>query len=126
MLPTDVPPPDRADERPRWDPRVHTLIRAFTLDGAVVGQPLTNLFSQADALTDVDGDTPGEKAAVIEFLLALCYASGTYPTSSEEWKRGWRSSPTRTGTCFIPYVRLARTPFSESSWRSTGQGRPNW
>lgn len=86
MLPTDAPPPDRAGERPRWDPRVHAFIRAFTLDGAVVGQPLTNLFSQADALTDVDGDTPGEKAAVIEFLLALCYASGTYPTSSEEWK----------------------------------------
>ncbi len=41
----------------------------------------------ADELTDVDGDTPGEKVAVVEFLLALCYASGIYPTSPEEWQR---------------------------------------
>ncbi|WP_242440725.1 type I-E CRISPR-associated protein Cse1/CasA [Streptomyces sp. CB02923] len=56
------------------------------MDGEVVQQDLTELFAQADQLTDIDGDTPGEKAALVEFLLALCYASGTYPTSAEEWQ----------------------------------------
>ncbi|WP_380284836.1 type I-E CRISPR-associated protein Cse1/CasA [Kitasatospora purpeofusca] len=84
-----VPPPtsDEAADGPRWDPREHTFVLAYGLDGAVVGRRLTDLFSQADALTDVDGETPGEKVAVIEFLLALCYASGTYPTSAEEWQQ---------------------------------------
>lgn len=33
----------------------------------------------------MEGDTPGEKVAVIEFLLAICFASGTYPASAAEW-----------------------------------------
>ncbi|MGI5167337.1 type I-E CRISPR-associated protein Cse1/CasA [Spirillospora sp. CA-253888] len=82
----DPPSSGGADGRPRWDPREHECVRAFTLDGDVVGRRLPELFSQADDLTDVDGETPGEKVAVVEFLLALCYASGTYPASSEEWQ----------------------------------------
>ncbi|MEU5587930.1 type I-E CRISPR-associated protein Cse1/CasA [Streptomyces chrestomyceticus] len=52
----------------------------------MVARTLTGLFSQADELTDIAGDTPGEKVALVEFLLALCYASGTYPRSTEEWQ----------------------------------------
>ncbi|PRY01893.1 type I-E CRISPR-associated protein Cse1/CasA [Allonocardiopsis opalescens] len=91
MQPPDPPPPGRTVERPHWDPRKHKCVKALTPDGAVVGQRLPELFSQADKLTEVHGDTPGEKVAVIEFLLALCYASGVYPTSAEEW-RHWVES----------------------------------
>ncbi|MFI8816045.1 MULTISPECIES: type I-E CRISPR-associated protein Cse1/CasA [unclassified Streptomyces] len=57
------------------------------MDGTVGDQNLVELFSRAESARDVDGDTPGEHAALIEFLLALCYASGSYPSSFEEWER---------------------------------------
>ncbi|MCF3166813.1 type I-E CRISPR-associated protein Cse1/CasA [Streptomyces violaceoruber] len=87
MQQTTSPPSDTSAERPRWDPRAHAFVRAHTLDGVVVDCCLSDLLAQADALKDVDGETPGEKVAVIELLLALCYASGTYPTSDEEWQQ---------------------------------------
>ncbi|GAB2774310.1 hypothetical protein GCM10027091_06730 [Streptomyces daliensis] len=65
---------------------MHACVQALTLDGEVIGQNLTGLFSRADELVDIHGDTPGEKVALVEFLLALCYASGAYPTSTEEWQ----------------------------------------
>lgn len=46
---------------------------------------LVELLHDADALRGVEGGTPGEKVAVIEFLLAICYASGVYPESADEW-----------------------------------------
>lgn len=91
MQQVDSPILDGVSDRPHWDPRAHTFVRAFTLDGAVVDRCLTDLFSQAETLADVDGETPGEKVAVIEFLLALCYASGTYPVSAEDWQQ-WLQS----------------------------------
>ncbi|MET9294145.1 type I-E CRISPR-associated protein Cse1/CasA [Streptomyces sp. NPDC003077] len=48
---------------------------------------LVDLFRRAESLRDIDGATPGEKVALIEFLLALCYASGTHPSSPGEWDR---------------------------------------
>ncbi|MFC5181992.1 type I-E CRISPR-associated protein Cse1/CasA [Actinomadura harenae] len=87
MQPTDESASGGGEVVPRWDPRRNLFVRAFVLDGRVVERRLTELFSGADALADVDGETPGEKVAVIEFLLALCYASGTYPVSDEEWRR---------------------------------------
>lgn len=83
----DLAPLNDTGPRPRWDPREHECVRALSVDGVVVGQNLRGLFAQAETVTDVDGDTPGEKIALIEFLLALCYASGTYPTSTEEWQQ---------------------------------------
>lgn len=87
MYLADLPPLNDPSPQPRWDPREHECVRALSLDGEVVGQNLTELFSQAEQVTDVDGGTPGEKIALVEFLLALCYASGTYPTSAEEWQQ---------------------------------------
>ncbi|MFF4353804.1 type I-E CRISPR-associated protein Cse1/CasA [Streptomyces sp. NPDC001530] len=83
----DLPPLNDAGGRPRWDPREHVCVRALSLDGEVVGRNLVELFSLAEEAADVDGDTPGEKIAVVEFLLALCYASGVHPTSVQEWQQ---------------------------------------
>ncbi|MEU8433804.1 type I-E CRISPR-associated protein Cse1/CasA [Streptomyces sp. NPDC029216] len=56
-----------------------------TLDDRLVELNLVEILHDADALREVEGGTPGEKVAVIEFLLAICYASGTYPGSADEW-----------------------------------------
>ncbi|MFF4010687.1 type I-E CRISPR-associated protein Cse1/CasA [Streptomyces sp. NPDC001717] len=57
----------------------------LTLDDRLVELNLVQLLYDADDLRTVEGATPGEKVAVIEFLLAVCYASGTYPESAEQW-----------------------------------------
>ncbi|MFE5977255.1 type I-E CRISPR-associated protein Cse1/CasA [Streptomyces sp. NPDC056460] len=57
----------------------------LTLDGQLVDLSLVQLLHDADDVRSVEGGTPGERVAVIEFLLAVCYASGTYPDSAEQW-----------------------------------------
>ncbi|MFF5287370.1 type I-E CRISPR-associated protein Cse1/CasA [Streptomyces sp. NPDC013171] len=57
----------------------------LTFDDRLVDLSLVELFHDADELRSVEGGTPGEKVAVIEFLLALCYASGAYPESAVQW-----------------------------------------
>ncbi|MES9811055.1 type I-E CRISPR-associated protein Cse1/CasA [Streptomyces cinereoruber] len=57
----------------------------LTLDGQLVDLSLVKLLHDADDVRSVEGGTPGERVAVIEFLLAVCYASGTYPDSAEQW-----------------------------------------
>lgn len=71
--------------RPRWDPRESPCIPVLTLDDRLVEMSLVELLHDADDVRSVEGGTPGEKVAVIEFLLAVCYASGTYPESAERW-----------------------------------------
>ncbi|MFE7577489.1 type I-E CRISPR-associated protein Cse1/CasA [Streptomyces sp. NPDC057521] len=71
--------------RPRWDPRESPCVRVLTLDGRLVELNLVELFHDADGLRSVEGGTPGERVAVIEYLLAICYASGTYPESAAQW-----------------------------------------
>ncbi|MCY0947653.1 type I-E CRISPR-associated protein Cse1/CasA [Streptomyces antarcticus] len=71
--------------RPRWDPREKACIPVLTLDDRLVELSLVDVLHEADALRSVEGATPGEKIAVIEFLLAICYASGTYPASAADW-----------------------------------------
>ncbi|MFI0738863.1 type I-E CRISPR-associated protein Cse1/CasA [Streptomyces sp. NPDC021100] len=73
--------------RPHWDPRKHPCARALTLDGRIAGQTLVELLTNAEDLKDVGGLTPGEKVALVEYLLAICYASRTYPSSDDEWTR---------------------------------------
>ncbi|MFD8978478.1 type I-E CRISPR-associated protein Cse1/CasA [Streptomyces sp. NPDC059564] len=57
----------------------------LTDDDQLVELNLVDLLHEADELRTVEGSTPGEKVAFIEFLLAICYASGTRPASAEEW-----------------------------------------
>ncbi|MBT2478166.1 type I-E CRISPR-associated protein Cse1/CasA [Streptomyces sp. ISL-94] len=58
---------------------------ALALDGRLVERNLVDLLHDADEIRTVEASTPGEKVALIEFLLAICYASGTYPASAAEW-----------------------------------------
>lgn len=46
---------------------------------------LADVLRQAESLRAVSGTTPGEIVAIIEYLLGICYASGTYPRSSSQW-----------------------------------------
>lgn len=71
--------------RPRWDPRESPCIPVLTLDDRLVDLSLVELLHNADTVRSVEGATPGEKVAVLEFLIAICYASGTYPKSAAQW-----------------------------------------
>ncbi|MFJ4781297.1 type I-E CRISPR-associated protein Cse1/CasA [Streptomyces sp. NPDC088762] len=60
-------------------------MQALTLDDRLVERSLFEVLHHADDLRTVEGATPGEKVAVIEFLLAVCYAAGAYPASADDW-----------------------------------------
>ncbi|MGW2766121.1 type I-E CRISPR-associated protein Cse1/CasA [Streptomyces sp. NPDC001275] len=87
-----LPPPASAspDHRPRptWDPRRKPCIPTVTVDGATAHHSLCALLAQADDLAALDCASPGENVAVLEHLLAICFASGTCPSSDKEW-RDW-------------------------------------
>ncbi|GGP75751.1 type I-E CRISPR-associated protein Cse1/CasA [Streptomyces abikoensis] len=77
--------PPTGATRPRWDPRWEACAEALTLTGARVERSLIGLLEDADQLLSVEGATPGEQVALLEYLLAICYASGTYPATAREW-----------------------------------------
>ncbi|MEE1931295.1 type I-E CRISPR-associated protein Cse1/CasA [Streptomyces sp. TRM 70351] len=53
---------------------------------------LIEALKNADTYRAITGSTPGETIAVLENLLGICYASGTYPASAREWRRWVHSS----------------------------------
>ncbi|MFI5757599.1 type I-E CRISPR-associated protein Cse1/CasA [Streptomyces sp. NPDC051569] len=71
-----------------WDPRYAPCIPTVTLDGDSAHHSLCALFRHADDLFTVECSSPGERVAVIEYLLAICFAAGVCPDSDEEW-RDW-------------------------------------
>ncbi|MEV0266590.1 type I-E CRISPR-associated protein Cse1/CasA [Streptomyces sp. NPDC050617] len=81
-------PLDPAGQRPSWDPRFKPCIPTVSTAGATAHHSLRGLFAQADDLAALDCASPGETVAVIEYLLAICFASGTCPSSDEDW-RAW-------------------------------------
>ncbi|MEU7184555.1 type I-E CRISPR-associated protein Cse1/CasA [Streptomyces sp. NPDC045369] len=85
---SETPPPEPAGKRPTWDPRHQPCIPTVAVDGATAHHSLCALLVGADELSALDCASPGENVAVIEHLLAICFASGTYPSSDEEW-RSW-------------------------------------
>ncbi|MBF6357025.1 type I-E CRISPR-associated protein Cse1/CasA [Nocardia higoensis] len=46
---------------------------------------LVTALAEAEELQTVSGTTPGETVAIIECLLAICYAAGIHPEDTEEW-----------------------------------------
>ncbi|MFJ6658489.1 type I-E CRISPR-associated protein Cse1/CasA [Streptomyces sp. NPDC091377] len=74
--------------RPRWDPRHQPCIPTVALDGAPAHHSLRALLTRADELAALDCASPGENVAVVEHLLAVCFASGTCPSSDAQW-RDW-------------------------------------
>ncbi|MFE9976073.1 type I-E CRISPR-associated protein Cse1/CasA [Streptomyces hirsutus] len=84
----EASPPGPAEQRLSWDPRRKPCIPTVTVDGATAHHSLCALLAQADELAALDCASPGENVAVLEHLLAICFASGTCPSSDEEW-RAW-------------------------------------
>ncbi|MEW1722317.1 type I-E CRISPR-associated protein Cse1/CasA [Streptomyces sp. NPDC093109] len=84
----EVRAPAPPEPRPHWDPRYRPCIPTLMLDGASAHHSLCALLADADKLSTIDCATPGETVAVIEYLMAICFASGTCPSSPDEW-RAW-------------------------------------
>ncbi|GGX70461.1 type I-E CRISPR-associated protein Cse1/CasA [Streptomyces fructofermentans] len=84
----ESPPPGPDGQRLSWDPRRQPCIPTVTVDGATAHHSLCALLAEADELAAVDCTSPGETVAVIEYLMAICFASRTAPSSDEEW-RAW-------------------------------------
>ncbi|TNM30302.1 type I-E CRISPR-associated protein Cse1/CasA [Streptomyces sedi] len=62
---------------------------AVPRDGTATGElSLVEVFARADELSTVEADTPGETVALVEYLLALCFAAGAHPESDDDW-RAW-------------------------------------
>ncbi|MFT9666709.1 type I-E CRISPR-associated protein Cse1/CasA [Streptomyces rhizosphaericola] len=78
-------PLNPAGHRAHWDPRFKPCIPTVSTDGSTAHHSLCSLFSEADELAALNCSSPGETVAVIEYLLAICFASGTCPSSDEEW-----------------------------------------
>ncbi|WP_424886734.1 type I-E CRISPR-associated protein Cse1/CasA [Streptomyces sp. XH2] len=85
---SEFSPPGPAGRRLSWDPRSEPCIPTVAIDGATAHHSLRALLARADELAALDCASPGENIAVIEHLLAICFASGTCPSSDEEW-RDW-------------------------------------
>ncbi|MDX3374967.1 type I-E CRISPR-associated protein Cse1/CasA [Streptomyces sp. ME02-6991-2A] len=57
----------------------------ISLKGEAADLSLVEVLQQAQELSGLFCATPGEGVALFEYLLALCYASDTFPSSDEEW-----------------------------------------
>ncbi|MET9808632.1 type I-E CRISPR-associated protein Cse1/CasA [Streptomyces halstedii] len=71
---------------PSWDPRYQPCVPVVSLKGVTAELSLVEVVRRADKLSALFCPTPGEGVAVIEYLLALCFASETFPSSDEEWQ----------------------------------------
>ncbi|MFF3617279.1 type I-E CRISPR-associated protein Cse1/CasA [Streptomyces sp. NPDC002580] len=70
---------------PHWDPRRQACIPALTSAGESTSVTLVHALRHADDLLGVAGTTAGETVALLEYLLAVCYASGTFPATVDDW-----------------------------------------
>ncbi|MFJ1756205.1 type I-E CRISPR-associated protein Cse1/CasA [Kitasatospora sp. NPDC088134] len=77
---------ETAGPRIEWDPRRQPWIPVLTRDGATKDVALIELFAQAEGFLTIACSTPGETVAVVEFLLAVCFASQDCPASKEQWR----------------------------------------
>lgn len=75
-----------ARSRPTWDPRFEPWVPVLTDDGTAHDLSLVQVFERAETLHSVTCGTAGEGVAVIEYLLAVCFAAGEFPASSDDWQ----------------------------------------
>ncbi|WP_282202690.1 type I-E CRISPR-associated protein Cse1/CasA [Kitasatospora fiedleri] len=76
-----------AGPRLGWDPRRQPCVSVITCDGESKSVSLCELFQESEGLAAIAGGTPGETVAIVEFLLAVCFAAGECPASAGEWQR---------------------------------------
>ncbi|MBQ0827880.1 type I-E CRISPR-associated protein Cse1/CasA [Streptomyces tagetis] len=134
-LPPSEPPSSAPPPRPSWDPRHKPCVPTVTLEGASAHHSLCALLAHADDQADLDCASSGEKVAVIEYLLAICFASGTCPSSDGEW-RDWisgerslapaadwlRRQPDDAWDLFHPTEPLAQNSLLAEDLRESGTG----
>ncbi|WP_460037869.1 type I-E CRISPR-associated protein Cse1/CasA [Streptomyces cavourensis] len=77
--------PASIEWRASWDPRYEPCVPVVSVEGECVDLPLVEIFRWADRLSTISCATPGEGVALVEYLLALCFASETFPSSDREW-----------------------------------------
>ncbi|MEU1017409.1 type I-E CRISPR-associated protein Cse1/CasA [Streptomyces sp. NPDC005898] len=127
--------PIPAGQGASWDPRLQPCIPAVDLDGATAHHSLSEVFNRADDLAALDCASPGETVAVIEYLLAICFASGTCPSSDGDWNAwvlGQRSlapaaewlleQPAEFWDLFHPVYPLAQNSDLSKDLRKSGTG----
>lgn len=73
--------------RHAWDPRRTACTPALTTAGTAETVTLVEALANADSYRTITGSTPGETVALIEYLMAICYASGTNPEGVKDWRR---------------------------------------
>jgi len=64
----------RPSARPRWDPRQEPCVPVTTDGGTRELVTLVDALRRADELSGLATTTPGETVALLEYLLAICYA----------------------------------------------------
>ncbi|WP_234358605.1 type I-E CRISPR-associated protein Cse1/CasA [Streptomyces sp. NRRL B-24085] len=73
------------DLRPHWDPRRQACVPALITAGQSTSVSLVDALRRADELLGISATTAGETVALLEYLLAVCYASGACPANIDEW-----------------------------------------
>ncbi|MFJ4438694.1 type I-E CRISPR-associated protein Cse1/CasA [Streptomyces sp. NPDC088923] len=61
-------------------------MQVVTPEGDHEHRSLCALFEDAEDLSALEGATPGETVAVIEYLLAICFAAAVFPRNDTEWR----------------------------------------
>ncbi|MEU3709119.1 type I-E CRISPR-associated protein Cse1/CasA [Streptomyces catenulae] len=56
-----------------------------TAEGESAELSLLDVLRRAEDLSHLSCSTPGEGVALVDYLLAICFASGVFPGSTEEW-----------------------------------------
>ncbi|WP_240507495.1 type I-E CRISPR-associated protein Cse1/CasA [Streptomyces kanamyceticus] len=82
---SETQPSPSAAVRPRWDPRRDACLPALTSAGEHAPVSLVHALHHADELLAISAATPGETVALLEYLLAICYAADAYPATVEDW-----------------------------------------
>lgn len=91
---SEVHPSPAVELRSRWDPRRQACVPALTTAGQSVSVTLVDALRDADQLLGISATTAGETVTLLEYLLAVCYASGNYPKTVDDWlDRVYDSSP---------------------------------
>ncbi|MFJ8434758.1 type I-E CRISPR-associated protein Cse1/CasA [Kitasatospora sp. NPDC094019] len=127
--------PVPVEQRLGWDPRREPCIPAVTSKGDVILLSLHELLHRSDDLVGIDCRTAGETVAVIEFLMAICFASRNCPATSEEWAdwirderslqpaAGWlMGEPDEHWDLFHPDTPLGQNSLLAVSFEESGTG----
>jgi len=91
-----------------FDLRTQPCINILTTSGQPNTVSLEQVFDRANDISAITGSTPGEVVAVIEYLLALIYASGQAPDSQRSWQQAVESESSTSLEAVAQWLRRRR------------------